>query len=98
MGVSIDIPDKYINSYFGEVKTCVWFEVTQNNGYFSTEFSVQRNVFQNINIKLINSNTSSSTIWQKVYQKSSNPDLIEDYITFYHNPLANSKYYSIQNI
>ena len=31
----IDIPSKSYQTYFGEVKKCVWFEVTDNYNYFS---------------------------------------------------------------
>lgn len=98
MGLNIDIPDKYIGSYFGDVKTCVWFEATPNNGYFSLDFSVQRNSAQNINLQVVNSPDTITVVWQKMYEYSSSPNLVEDYVTIYHNPLANSKYYSIQNI
>ena len=98
MGALIDLEAKYVNSYFGDVSTIVWFEVTPNNGPFSLEFRVERSRESTQIIQATNPNNGNAVVWQKQYEASSNPQIVRDYVTIWHNPQTNSEVYSIQNI
>lgn len=98
MATLIDVPEFYVQSYFGDVRGIIWFEVTPNNGPFSMRFRVYRASAQVQNIQVTNPNNSAAIVWQKEYEASSNPNPVIDLVTIWHNPQVNSDVYSIQNI
>jgi len=93
----IDIPSKSYQTYFGDVKKCVWFEVTDNYNYFSVVLKVQRLQTNNVTIEIANLSSGVPNIWSKTYQVSSNPALIEEPLKISHIPQQNSTVYGVFN-
>jgi hypothetical protein len=93
----IDIPSKSYQTYFGDVKKCVWFEVTDNYNYFSVILKVQRLQTNNVTIEIANLSSGVPNIWSKTYQVSSNPVLIEEPLKISHIPQQNSTVYGVFN-
>lgn len=98
MANTIDIPSKSYKSYFGDVKKCVWFEVTDNYNYFSAILRIQRLQTNNVSIQIGNLDSSFSNIWSKTYPLSSNPQIIEETLKISHVPQQNSTVYGVFNI
>lgn len=96
MSVIIDLPSSYIGSNFGQVKSMIWFEVTENNGPFSIEFRVGRSVNNSQEVKILNQDNQGALVWAKTYEASSSPDIIIDNVVIWHNPQVNSESYCIQ--
>lgn len=97
MANTIDIPSKSYNTYFGDVKKCVWFEVTDNYNYFSVILKIQRLQNNNVNIQIGNLGSTFSNIWSKNYPVSSNPTIIEEPLKISHVPQQNSTVYGVFN-
>jgi hypothetical protein len=95
----IDIPSKSYQTYFGEVKKCVWFEVTDNYNYFSVILNVQRLQNNNVNLQIGNLGSSSTidSLWSKIYQVSSNPQTVQENLKISHVPQQNSTVYAVFN-
>lgn len=95
---TIDIPPKSYNTYFGNVKKCVWFEVTDNYNYFSVILNVQRLQTQNVNLQIGNLNASFDSLWAKKYPLSSNPQTVQENLKLSHVPQQNSTVYAVFNL
>ena len=93
----IDLPPTYAGSFFGEVKSIIWFEATENYGPLSVEFRINRSVNIAQNVRILNQMNQGALIWEKEYQSSSSPNIVIDYVTIWHNPQTNSESYCIQN-
>lgn len=94
----IDIPSKSYQTYFGDVKKCVWFEVTDNYNYFSVVLKVQRLQLNNVSLQISNLNSATTNIWSKIYPVSSNPVIIEEALKISHVPQQNSTVYGVFNM
>jgi len=92
----IDLPPCYVGSYFGEVKSMIWIEVTDNYGPFSAEFRINRSVNNAQNVRFLNEMNQGALVWTKNYESSSSPDVIIDNVVIWHNPQTNSEAYCIQ--
>ena len=98
MANTIDIPSKSYNTYFGNVKKCVWFEVTDNYNYFSAILNVERLQRNNVTLQLGNLNSSFSNLWSKTYPMSSNPQTVQETLKISHIPQQNSTVYAVFNL
>lgn len=98
MATLIDLEPRYANSYFGNVNTIIWFEVTDNYGPFSVELRIQRNKSIGQTVQVTNTNNINTVVWNKQYSPSTNPQAVIDVATIWHNSQTNSAVYSIQNI
>lgn len=98
MGTIIDLEPKYNNSYFGDIKSIVWFEVTENYGPFSIEMRIEKQRDQPQLILITNTNNTNTIVWNKEFEASSNPTPVTELITIWHNPQSLSEVYSIQNV
>jgi hypothetical protein len=92
----IDLPPVYKSSYFGQVSSIIWIEASDNYGPFSVEFRIDRSVNYTQTVQIVNDINQGALVWQKRYEKSSNPDRIIDNVVVWHNPRLNSSAYSIQ--
>jgi hypothetical protein len=95
---TLTIPEKNYNTYFGDVKKVVWFEVTDNPNYFQINFRIQRLQTKNVSIRLGNLDSQYSSLWSKVYPLSSNPQIVEDQLKISHVPTQNSTTYGVFNV
>lgn len=98
MANTIDIPSKSYNTYFGNVKKCVWFEVTDNYNYFSVILNVERLQTYNVTLQIGNLNTEFNNLWSKVYPLSSNPQTVQENLKISHVPQQNSTVYAVFNL
>lgn len=95
---TLTIPEKSYNTYFGDVKKVVWFEVTDNYNYFEINFRIQRLQTKNVTISLSNLDSAYSNLWSKIYPLSSNTTIIEDNLKISHVPTQNSTVYGVFNV
>jgi hypothetical protein len=96
MSKLIDLPPAYKTTYFGDITSIIWVEVSDNNGPFSLEFRIDTAVNYTQSVKVINRDNQGALVWMKNYEKSTIPDRIIDNVVVWHNPQVNSESYSIQ--
>jgi hypothetical protein len=96
MSKLIDLPPAYKATYFGDVTSIIWVEVTENNGPFSLEFRINTAVNYTQSVKVINRDNQGALVWMNNFQKSTVPDTIIENVVVWHNPDVNSESYSIQ--